>query len=110
MSVIKNINCIYSDNGIYCKNNKIKRSLFGFGARVCKNVDSFWDDKCDLIEKYPEPKCIRKGKLKMNIKVDEMTEEQAKNILKDLISKLNELDSEDYFGTEGWKHFLGFEE
>lgn len=46
----------------------------------------------------------------MIIKVDEMTEEQAKKLLKELIRYMNELDREDFFGTEGWKHYLGFED
>ena len=45
----------------------------------------------------------------MEIKVDEMTEEQAKKKLQELMDVLDELDEKDYFGTEGWRHFLGFE-
>jgi len=45
----------------------------------------------------------------MKIKIEKMTEEQAKELLKQLIEKLDDLDTEDYFGTEGWRHFLGFE-
>ena len=46
----------------------------------------------------------------MMIKVKDMTEDQAKNILRNIIGKLNELDEDDYFGTEGWMHFFGFDD
>jgi hypothetical protein len=42
------------------------------------------------------------------MKVKEMTEKQAKDLLTKIVEKLDELDTEDYFGTEGWKHFFGF--
>ena len=43
--------------------------------------------------------------------VDLMTEEAAKEYLKRLIGELDELDCDDFFGTEGWRHFIqGFED
>lgn len=42
----------------------------------------------------------------MKIKVNKMTEKQAKELLELIIEKLNELDEDDYFGTEGWEHFF----
>jgi hypothetical protein len=42
--------------------------------------------------------------------VDDLTEESAKAHLKIIISKLNELDLEDFFGSEGWKHYFGYED
>lgn len=42
--------------------------------------------------------------------VDQLTEQQAKEQLKEIIAKLNELSSDDFFGTEGWEHFFGFED
>jgi hypothetical protein len=44
------------------------------------------------------------------IDIDDLTEEQAKNLLSQLVSKLDELDDEDFFGTEGWRHFFGIDE
>lgn len=38
------------------------------------------------------------------MKIDNLTEQQAKDLLKKLIKILDELDCEDYFGTEGWKN------
>lgn len=29
------INCIYNDDGAWCKNKLVKRSLWGIGARCC---------------------------------------------------------------------------
>ena len=44
--------------------------------------------------------------IKFNVNIEEMTEKQAKNILQRIIERLDELDQEDFFGTEGWKHFM----
>jgi hypothetical protein len=46
----------------------------------------------------------------MNISIEKLTEEQAKELLQEIINKLDELDEDDYFGSEGWRHFLGFED
>ncbi len=35
-----------------------------------------------------------------------MTEGQKTELLAQLIDKLDDLDCEDYFGTEGWRHRL----
>jgi len=48
--------------------------------------------------------------IKIPMEIDDLTEEQVKELLKQIISKLNELSNDDYFGTEGWKHFFGFED
>lgn len=45
-----------------------------------------------------------------NIDVGEMSEDQAKDTLQKLIAALDDLDGDDFFGTEGWKHFMGFED
>ncbi len=46
----------------------------------------------------------------INMKVTDLTEAQAKQMLEDIIEKLDELDEEDYFGSEGWRHYFGFED
>lgn len=38
------------------------------------------------------------------------TKETLVYLLTDLVQKLDELDKEDFFGTEGWRHFLDLEE
>lgn len=38
--------------------------------------------------------------------INKMKEQAIKDYLKELIEKLDELDEEDFFGTEGWRHFL----
>jgi hypothetical protein len=48
----KKINCIYNDDGAWCKNENIKRSLFGFGARVCLCHN---DIECSYKEEIPKP-------------------------------------------------------
>lgn len=49
------------------------------------------------------------GALKMGDVGDKNTsEETTLEVLKGLTLKLNELDEQDYFGTEGWRKFLGF--
>jgi hypothetical protein len=42
--------------------------------------------------------------------VDLLSEEGAKEYLKDLIQKLDEVDEDDFFGTEGWRHYFGLED
>ena len=43
----------------------------------------------------------------MKIKnVNGMSEEFVKDYLIDLIIALDALDKEDFFGTEGWRHFI----
>ena len=44
------------------------------------------------------------------IDIDKLTEEQAKEILTELVEKLDDMDNDDFFGSEGWKHILGFED
>ena len=46
----------------------------------------------------------------LNIDINDMTEDQAKNTLASIIEQLDELDGQDFFGTEGWKHYMGFED
>ena len=42
--------------------------------------------------------------------VDDMTEAAKARYLKRIIAKLDDLDAQDFFGTEGWRHYLGFED
>lgn len=42
--------------------------------------------------------------------VDGLTEKQAKAMLKNLLITIIDVSSEDFFGTEGWEHFFGFED
>lgn len=47
----------------------------------------------------------------MNAKhIDKLSEQGAKDLLKQIIAKLDELDEEDCFGTEGWRHTFGLED
>lgn len=46
----------------------------------------------------------------MFIEIEDMTEEQSKEALTKIVDWLDELDGDDYFGTEGWKHQLGYGE
>lgn len=47
------VNCIHNDNGAWCTNKNIKRSLFGFGARICTEYPRPCDS-CPFQEKYPK--------------------------------------------------------
>ena len=47
---------------------------------------------------------------KIGMNVNDMTEEQTKDLLIIIVNKLDELDGEDYFGSEGWKHYFGLED
>lgn len=42
--------------------------------------------------------------------VNDLKDDKAKEYLKKIIEKLDELDCDDFFGSEGWKHYLGFED
>ena len=42
--------------------------------------------------------------------IDKWKDEEVRKFLKKLVKKLDELECEDFFGTEGWRHFLGFED
>lgn len=44
---------------------------------------------------------------KVPCNVDDLTEEAAKELLKKIVNKLDDLDGDDFFGSEGWKHFMG---
>ncbi len=64
MGVFININCIYADNpGGYCKNEKIKKNLFGLGARLCKAYP-FKDNACEYQIKFEKPEIVVWGKKK----------------------------------------------
>lgn len=57
--VMVNVNCIFNDNGAWCKNKKIKRSLLGFGPRLCIE-EPYCQNKCKHQCKFPRP-TIPKG-------------------------------------------------
>lgn len=38
--------------------------------------------------------------------VDKMKEAELRKFLKELIKKMDELDNEDFFGTQGWRYLL----
>ena len=45
-----NVNCIKNDNFAWCKDKRVKRSLFGIGARCCLVYDN---KRCPYQEEYP---------------------------------------------------------
>lgn len=47
---------------------------------------------------------------KLPIDVNDLTEEQAKDLLRHILIELDALDCEDFFGTEGWMKFFGLED
>ena len=49
------INCKYNDQGAWCFNKNIKRSLLGLGARCCIIYPN-WNGYCEYQEKYARPK------------------------------------------------------
>ena len=50
-----NINCKSYERGGWCKDKRIKRSLFGIGARCCVLLDDHFSSKCPHQKKYPRP-------------------------------------------------------
>ena len=59
------INCIHNHDGAWCANKKVKRSLFGMGARCCIEYPRR-KDKCEHKEGYKRPSC--KGADELSIK------------------------------------------
>ena len=49
----RNIFCVYGDRGAWCTNQGVKRSLFGFGARVC--VEQEYGATCDFKQAPKRP-------------------------------------------------------
>lgn len=48
------INCQHNDRGAWCKHKKIKRSLFGIGARCCIEF-SYPKEKCKYHKPFVRP-------------------------------------------------------
>lgn len=48
------VNCIYNNDGAWCNNENIKRSLCGIGARCCVEFGSF-SKTCEYREEYLKP-------------------------------------------------------
>jgi hypothetical protein len=51
--MIRNVNCIYTDDHAWCINKNIKRSLCGLGARCC--VKYYNNVKCEFQVKHKRP-------------------------------------------------------
>ena len=51
--MMRKINCKWNNQGVWCKNKKVKRSLFGFGTRCCMEYNS--NKVCQLKELRPKP-------------------------------------------------------
>lgn len=51
-----NVNCIYFNNeGCHsCTNRNLKKSMFGLGSRVCKDMGKF-NDTCEHKVKHKRP-------------------------------------------------------
>ena len=46
------INCIFNDQGAWCTNKNIKRSVFGIGARCCIEYPPFNGRKCKFKQEH----------------------------------------------------------
>ena len=42
--------------------------------------------------------------------ITKLKDSAVRELLQKIVDKLDELDGEDYFGTEGWKHFFDIED
>ena len=54
----KKINCRMNDQDAWCKDKRVKRSLFGLGARCCLEHN---DQKCEYKDPVGKPKISPKG-------------------------------------------------
>ena len=50
--MVHSVNCKANDQGAWCKDRRIKRSIWGIGARVCL---VFEGKACPYQDKYPRP-------------------------------------------------------
>ncbi len=57
MGTMVNVNCRQNNQGAWCRDKRIKRSLFGIGARMCR---VFERQDCPYQDKYPRPEPPRK--------------------------------------------------
>ena len=46
------MNCKQNDQGVWCKDKRVKRSLFGMGARMCCRAEGKF---CPFQDKIPRP-------------------------------------------------------
>ena len=44
------------------------------------------------------------------MKVSRLTDSAVRELLEKIMNKLDELDEDDFFGTEGWKHTFEIED
>ena len=51
---MKSVNCRWNDQGAWCRNKKVKRSMFGIGARCC--IEYNGNKACKFKELFPKPK------------------------------------------------------
>lgn len=43
-------------------------------------------------------------------RISDLSDEKCREKLKELVDFLDDLDLEDFFGSEGWKHIIGWED
>ena len=55
MSIIVKVDCTHNDQGAWCNNKNVKRSLWGFGARTCPLHEKFYG-KCEYQNSCQKPK------------------------------------------------------
>jgi hypothetical protein len=53
-----NINCRQNDQGAWCRDRRVKRSLLGLGARVCS---VFEGKPCEFQDMFRQPRVAPRG-------------------------------------------------
>ncbi len=53
--MMKRINCKFNDNGAWCTNLNIKKSLWGIGSRCCIEYPDYNPKKCEFKEEHSRP-------------------------------------------------------
>jgi hypothetical protein len=46
------VNCLYNNNGAWCRNKSVKRSFWGLGARLCSEYPQY-KNGCMVMKKCP---------------------------------------------------------
>lgn len=79
------VNCRKNDSGIFCKDKRIKRSLFGIGARLCIVPEG---KTCPFQEKFSKPQTPIRASQRNEInkqlsnidQFEKKSEENSKNV------------------------------
>ena len=71
--MISKINCKFNNNGAWCTNKNIKRSLLGIGARCCSEYP-YINKKCEFKEFRTKKRAYPPAPIKERLEVEDLIE------------------------------------